>query len=400
MIEPRNSLSQPDFSNTQNAFNGKSSCRLRFTRLLFISFQSEWLMKTAQRCTDLAINWIPGSKKIIETTIFSHFCGGSNLQRCSNAADQLESNNVNVILDYAVEGGGDSTQIKQTMDNLKEAIAFASSKKNIPYVVIKITSLIDKEILEKLNHNKNLAPADLETLHNLRQHLQDICNEARNKNIGIMIDAEESWYQDMIDSLAMELITIFNKRTPIVFTTVQMYRTDRLAYLKKLISHCKETRLKLGVKLVRGAYMEKEREYAKQRGIAPIVFSTKEESDQAFDQAAEICCKNIETISLVLGTHNAHSCLLVSKWIQNHPQPEETRKKVVFAQLFGMSDNLTNNLSASGFLAAKYLPYGPVSKVLPYLMRRAEENSSISGQSGRELQLISTELARRSRASS
>ena len=224
--------------------------------------------------------------------------------------------------------------------------------------------------------------------------MREICQAAADSRIGVLVDAEESWIQNTVDALTMQMMDAFNRDRVVVYNTIQLYRHDRLAFLKHSYEAAHEKGFVLGAKLVRGAYMEKERKRADQLSYPSPIQPNKEATDRDYDLGVTFCIQHIEDIALIVASHNENSNLLAARLLEqrnlplNHPH-------VHFSQLYGMSDNITFNLAKAGCPVSKYLPFGPIKDVIPYLMRRAQENSSVSGQTGRELGLIKKELKRR-----
>jgi proline dehydrogenase len=337
---------------------------------------------------------------IIRQTIFKQFVGGETLEETSEIAKKLGEYDVQVILDYGVEAKQGEKNFDETKDQIIHNIEYAATQPNIPYISIKITGIARFGLLETLNSAPRLRSgvhdheAEDAEWNRVRDRMYDICEKAAEKNIGVLIDAEESWIQDPIDRLSVEMMEVFNRERCIVFNTIQLYRHDRLNFLKMYHSISRQRGFILGLKLVRGAYMERERARAVQMGYASPIQQDKSFTDGDFNTAVEYCIDNINEIATVIATHNEYSNLHAAELLHAKGLPHNHRH-VHFSQLYGMSDNITFNLAKAGYSVSKYLPFGPIRDVIPYLMRRAQENSSINGQTSRELLLIKSELKRR-----
>jgi len=388
------------FENTQNAFVYKSIGDLKKARFLFSVIQSPLVVNIATRATPFLMKSGLPINGIIRNTIFKQFVGGETLEDSARVTKQLGSYGVQVILDYGVEAKEGEDNFDNVTEKIIEAVEFAATQDNVPFVGIKITGIASMDLLETLNEAPRLrsgihdSESENAAWDRVRDRMYAICNAAIEKGVGILIDAEETWIQDPIDKLAFELMAIYNKEKAVVYNTYQLYRHDRLHFLK--ISHqlAKEANFILGAKLVRGAYMEKERERAHQKNYPSPIHDDKEATDVDFDAAANYCIEQKDSISMVLASHNEQSNMnIVNQMAQLGLSNNDVR--VHFSQLFGMSDHITFNLALAKYNVSKYLPYGPLQDVIPYLMRRAQENSSVNGQTNRELLLIRKELARR-----
>jgi proline dehydrogenase len=402
------------FDNTELAFKYKSAEELKKAHFLFLSMGKPWLVNFGLKVTPWAIKWkIPFTKTVIRATIFKQFVGGETLEETAAVADKLEEYHVNVILDYGVEGGHDGEPgFDQSKEEFIRVINYAATQKNIPFMSIKVTGMSRFALLEKIDTLMNagegtlmkrymkaldqLSPDEKEEWHRVRHRLMGICEVAAEKNIGVLIDAEETWIQDPVDALTILMMDTFNKTKVVVYNTLQHYRHDRLKFLKDSYEAAVERNFILGAKLVRGAYMEKERNRAAEMNYPSPIQPDKESSDRDYNEGVEFCIEHIDRIALIVASHNEYSNLLATELLQkknlplNHPH-------VHWSQLYGMSDNITFNLAHAGCSVSKYLPFGPIKDVIPYLMRRAQENSSVAGQTGRELGLIKKELKRRGR---
>ena len=386
--------------NTQIAFAYKSTAELKRARFLFSVIQSPLIVSLATKLTPALMNSGLPVNGLIRSTIFNQFVGGETLEETARVAKQLGAYGVQVILDYGVEAKEGEENFDNVTEKIMEAVEFAATQNNIPFVSIKITGIASLQLLETLNE----APRLRSGIHDseiedaawgrVKERMYAICDLASEKGLGILIDAEETWIQDPIDRLAIELMAEYNKEKVVVYNTYQLYRNDRLHFLQLSHKIAKEKNFKLGAKLVRGAYMEKERLRAKEQGVASPIHIDKEATDKDFDDAAAFCIQNKETISFILASHNEQSNLKIAQYMSekgiaaNDPH-------VHFSQLYGMSDPISFNMAKEGYNVSKYLPFGPIKDVIPYLMRRAEENSSVNGQTSRELLFIRQELARR-----
>ncbi|MBW3129077.1 proline dehydrogenase family protein [Hymenobacter profundi] len=383
------------FEDTAVAFAAKSDADLRKTYALFAAMNSPATVKAGGSLMKTALRWyIPGVKFLVKHSIFAQFCGGETIQECKPVIEELGRYNIGTILDYSVEGEGDDRSFDRTRDELLATIELAHRSKHIPFSVFKVTGVAHSAILEKKQAGKPLTPAEQASYERAHARVDAICSLAHRHGVRVFIDAEESWFQDTIDALTYEMMAKYNRESAIVWNTYQLYRHDRLEALQQAYATAKAEGYYLGGKLVRGAYMEKEGRTAAQRGYANPINPTKTATDQLYDDALRYCVDHIDRISLCAGTHNEASSLLLTELMQaRRIAPNDTR--VWFAQLYGMSDNLTYNLAHAGYNTAKYVPYGPVAAVMPYLLRRADENTAIAGQSSREFLLIQKEIARR-----
>ena len=386
--------------NTQNAFAYKSNADLRKANFLFTVIQSPLIVSIATNVTPFLMKSGLPVNGIIRSTIFKQFVGGETLEDSARVTKQLGSYGVQVILDYGVEAKDGEENFDAVTEKIIEAVEFAATEKNVPFVSVKLTGLASMNLLETLNEAPRLrsgihdSESQTAEWDRVRERMYAICDVANEKGIGILIDSEETWIQDPIDRLAIELMGVYNKEKVVVYNTYQLYRHDRLHFLK--ISHqlAVEGNFLLGVKLVRGAYMEKERERALAMNYTSPIHHDKNATDIDFDAAALYCIQNKENISLILASHNEQSNLNIVTKMQELGMSNNDNK-VHFSQLFGMSDHISFNMALENYNVSKYLPFGPIQDVIPYLMRRAQENSSVNGQTSRELLLIRKELARR-----
>ena len=399
------------FENTENAFAYKSNAELKKARFLFQSMGNAFLVKWGIRITPWAIRMKLPIKGLIRKTIFSQFVGGETLDQTAPVARKLAAYHVQAILDYGVEGGNDGEAgFDHACEEFIRVIRYAASQPNIPFISIKITGFARFELLEKLDHSLDQTPGSLMKRYaaalagfspeesaewdRVQNRMQKICAEASAKNVGVLVDAEETWIQDPVDVLSIQMMADFNKEKVSVYNTVQLYRHDRLSFLKDMLEAAELKDFVLGVKLVRGAYMEKERARALEKNYLSPIQKDKESTDQDYNAGVAFCIEHIEHIASIVASHNDYSNLYAARLLKEKGLPYD-HPHIHFSQLYGMSDHITFNLAKAGCSVSKYLPFGPIEDVIPYLMRRAEENSSLSGQTGRELAFINKELARR-----
>jgi proline dehydrogenase len=382
------------FDNTEKAFISKNDSDLIRSYRLFKIIGNPTVVKLGAIFTPLALNLHLPIRGIIKKTIYKQFVGGENIEDCNKTIEELGKFGIGTILDYSVEGKEAESDFDACCKETIETIHRAKNDKHIPFCVFKVTGLARYGLLEKVSAKKELSAEEKQEWERVRQRVHNICEEGFKNLKPIFVDAEESWIQQAIDDLVNENKEKFNKQTAIVYNTYQLYRHDRFIYLEQCIKHAKENNYHIGAKLVRGAYMEKERKRAAEMGYASPIQPDKEGSDKDYNLALELCVRNIDHVSLCAGTHNEQSSLLlVDLMAKNNIQPND--KRIYFSQLLGMSDHISYNLSLEGYNVAKYVPYGPVKEVLPYLLRRAQENTSVKGQTGRELSLIIKEKNRR-----
>jgi proline dehydrogenase len=383
-----------NFDNTEIAFRNKTNGELNQAFWLFKIISNNVLTNVGPPIANFLLNIGFPIKGAIKATIFKQFCGGETINDCEHTIEQLNLGKVGTILDYSVEGEDEEAVFDFTCEEIIRTINRADGDLRIPITVFKVTGIGRFALLEKLDAKKALTPKETEEFERVKKRCEKICAAAFNKQVPVMIDAEETWIQNTIDELALEMMTKFNKQKLIVYNTYQMYRHDKLADLEADYLIAKETGFILGVKMVRGAYMEKERKRALELGYPSPIQRDKAATDKDYDESLRFCVKNIAQIGIVCGTHNEDSSRLLTELIDENNIPHH-HKHLYFAQLLGMSDNLSFNLSDAGYNVAKYVPYGPIKAVMPYLFRRAQENTSVAGQTGRELGLISKEKARR-----
>jgi proline dehydrogenase len=380
------------FNNTEVAFAHKSNAELKKARLLFQSFNYPILIKYGPGIAASVIDVLSPVKTLIKSTLFAQFCGGESIEDCAKAISSLTANKIGTILDYSVEGEETEVVFDYTCEEVIRTIVKASEdRKNIPFSVFKTTGIGRMGLLTKVNAGESINEAEQAEFARVKDRFSRICKAASDYDVRLFVDAEDSWIQDVIDNLTYDAMVLYNKEKAIIFNTVQCYRTGRVAHIQRKLS---ELDCYLGFKLVRGAYMEKERERALKMGYESPIQPNKEGSDKEYNDAIALCVEHIDRVSICAGTHNEDSALYLVDLMEKkniakfHPH-------IYFAQLLGMSDHISFNLAHAGYNVAKYVPYGPVKAVLPYLSRRAQENSSVKGQVGRELSLISQELKRR-----
>ena len=380
------------FDNTENAFKAKSDNDLNRSYWLFKLIGNPWLVKMGATAAPLALSL--GFKSIFKKTIFKQFVGGENISECSKTVSELGKYNVGTILDYSVEGKESEADFDACCKETIETIHRAKNDNNIPFCVFKVTGLARLVLLEKVSANKPLNSEETKEWDSVKQRVNKICKAAHDADKPLFIDAEESWIQQAIDDLADANMALYNKEKAIVYNTFQLYRKDRYNFLKLSFEKAKSKNYFLGAKLVRGAYMEKERARAIEKNYPSPIQDTKENSDKDYDAALEFCVAHIERIGLCAGTHNEKSSMYLAELMEKYNLAKED-KRIYFSQLLGMSDHISFNLSLNNYNVAKYVPYGPIKEVLPYLIRRAQENTSVKGQTGRELNLIMKEKTRR-----
>lgn len=399
------------FDNTEFAFEYKTSKQLKKARFLFTSMAMPWLVKLGIRLTPWAIKSGLPVKGLIRKTIFAQFVGGETLEETAVVAKKLGQYNVKVILDYGVEGGDDGEQgFEHATEEFIRVINYAGTQPNTPFMSVKVTGLARFGLMEKMDAMMHASEGTLmkrylkaindlpveerEEWHRVRHRLMRISETAAGKGVGVLIDAEETWIQDPVDALTILMMDTFNKDRCVVYNTLQHYRVDRLDFLRDSYNAAVERNFILGAKLVRGAYMEKERKRAAEMGYPSPIQPDKESCDRDYDAGVAFCIQHIDRIALIVASHNEYSNLYATKLMQEKGLPLD-HPHIHWSQLYGMSDNITFNLAHAGCSVSKYLPFGPIKDVIPYLMRRAQENTSVGGQTSRELALIRKELERR-----
>ena len=383
-----------NFDNTEIAFESRKNAELKKAHFLFSAMGNPWMSSIGIKLTQFAFKVYLPIKGIVKSTIFNHFCGGETLEEADTTAKSLNKYGVAVIMDYGVEGKSEESEFEKTTESFLKTLDFSHGKDYIPFISLKVTGFARFELLEKVHEREILTVEENAEYQRVKTRIDKICGQAAKYGKMILIDAEESWIQQPVDDLADEMMAKYNQSEVIVFNTFQLYRHDRLEFLK--MSHVKalDQKYKLGAKLVRGAYIEKERQRALDKGYPSPIQASKEDTDSDYNKAAEYCMLHLDSIKLFIGTHNELSCMKAAQLMEQLNVPHHS-EKVHFSQLYGMSENISFNLAKENFRVSKYLPYGPVQDVIPYLMRRAQENTSVAGQTGRELALIKKELQRR-----
>ncbi len=388
------STKELSFNNTQIAFGHKPYADLRFSILMFRLMQSEVFVKYSTFLAQIALKLRLPINPIVKATVFRQFCGGETIQECNSAIVDLGKANIGAILDYSVEGADDEATFESTTEELLRNSDKAKESPQIPVTCLKMTGIARFALLEKVSAQEDLLPAEKQEYARVVHRFKAICERAYTNDVPVYVDAEESWIQPAIDRLVESMMRQYNSKRAIVFTTLQMYRHDKYDHLVKLIIEGKREGFIPGVKFVRGAYLEKENHRAKALGYPTPMQPDKESTDRDFDKAIRKSVENIDFIEICAGTHNEASSMKLAQLMEvlelpaNHPH-------IYFSQLFGMSDHISYNLSNAGFNVSKYLPYGPVKATMPYLIRRAEENTAIAGQMGKELGLLLMEKQRR-----
>lgn len=382
------------FNNTEVAFAVKSDKELKRAKFLFEMIASPTMVKIGTGLTKLALNLHLPVKGIIRSTVFDHFCGGETEEECLTVVNKMYAKGVSSVLDYSVEGKEEEKEFDKAVQVTLKTIEYAKSNAGIPIVVFKPTGFGRFELYEKLGEGKPFTEAEQKEWDRVVERYDLVCRTSYENNIIILIDAEHSWMQDAADDLIEEMMSRYNKEKAIVFGTLQMYRWDRLDYLKKLHQRAKEKGFHIGMKVVRGAYMEVEAARAKEKGYKNPICESKEATDINYNSAIAYMMEHIDEMGIFAGTHNEESSLNLMNLAKQKGLVINDRR-IWFGQLYGMSDNISFNLGNKGYNVAKYLPFGPVRDVMPYLIRRAEENTSVAGQTGRELSLINKEIKRR-----
>ena len=386
-----------DFTNTEVAFKMKTKNDLRQSKLLFATLSSPQVVQTLKGLTLASLFLKLPIKGIVKATVFRQFCGGESVEECQPQIDRLAEGNVQAILDYSVEGKAEEADFDRTLETTLDTIRFAQNNPGVPFGVFKPTGVGAIEWYEKVSLKQELSAEESESWARVLARWEKIFMLASEMKIPVMIDAEESWIQPVVDELAFRFMAKYNTQTPIVYNTAQLYRHDRLEQLKMALARAKEEGFIYGVKIVRGAYMEKERKRAEAKGYTDPIQPNKAATDRDYNAALELILSNLEHMAVVVGTHNEASIELAATLMTKHSIAFDSQR-VYVAQLFGMSDHISFNAANSGLNVAKYLPFGPVKDVLPYLFRRAEENTAVEGQTGRELGLLTKELDRRKNA--
>ncbi|MBK6938036.1 MAG: proline dehydrogenase family protein [Chitinophagaceae bacterium] len=401
------------FENTEFAFQYKPNNELNRAKLLFTFMSKPWLVKIGARMAPWALRVGLPVKGIIRKTIFKQFVGGETLEETAQVAKKLGEYNVKIILDYGVEGKEGEENFDNARDMFVKVIEYAATQPNIPYMSVKVTGFARFALLEKMNDMMaaregtlmqrfektvaDMSQEDRDEWGRVYQRVNKVCETAALHNIGVSIDAEETWITDPLDALTIIMMSTYNKGRIIVYNTLQMYRHDRLQFLLDSYDAAVEKDFILGSKLVRGAYMEKERRRAAEKGYPSPIQPDKESTDRDYNAGVKFCIDNISRVALMVASHNEYSNMYAADLLMERGLPL-SHPYVHWSQLYGMSDNITFNLAKAGCSVSKYLPFGPIKDVISYLMRRAQENTSVKGQTSREMNLINTECARRKKA--
>lgn len=382
------------FENTEVAFSLKSDSELERAYFLFKMISHQPLVRIGTAATHFALKAHLPVEGLIRATVFDHFCGGVNEDDCLPVIDKMYEKGVSSVLDFSVEGKEIESHFDAAMEKTLKIIKFADDRKSMPIAVFKPTGFGRFHLYQKKGEGKPFTPEEQIEWNKVVERFDKVCKLAKEKNVEILIDAEQSWMQNAADELCEMMMRKYNTGMPIVYNTLQLYRWDRLDYLKSLHEKAKKDGFTIGIKIVRGAYMEKERQRAEENGYESPICATKEATDRNFDETQDYILRNLDTISLFIGTHNEQSCYLAMEMMEDL-NISKSDNRVWFGQLYGMSDQISFNLAAHGYNVTKYVPFGPVKDVMPYLIRRAEENTSVAGQTNRELILLKTEKQRR-----
>jgi len=383
-----------DFQDTETAFADKTDAELKEKYRLFKMLNSPFLNSIGTRIAKFALSAGLPVKGMIKSTIFEQFCGGETIDECNRVIEKLGGSGIGTILDYAIEGKTKEAEFDATKDEIIRTIERAKDDPNIPFSVFKVTGIAPLGTLERLSAKKRLDAKSQAKAERIHSRFEEICRHAYSVQQPILIDAEYSWHQDAVDRMATEMMEKFNRETPIVFNTIQLYRNDRLQYLRNARKEASKNGYWYGAKLVRGAYMEVERERAQEKGYQSPIHPDKASTDEDYNAAVEYCLKHLGEIAFVNGTHNEDSAMLLARRMSELGLPED-HPRVFFSQLYGMGDNISYALAKRGYNVSKYVPYGPVEDAVPYLIRRAEENTSAAGHMSRQLEMITRELKRR-----
>jgi proline dehydrogenase len=382
------------FNDTKVAFALKSDTELDRAYFLFKMIANEPLVRIGTAVTNFALKAHLPVDGLIRATVFDHFCGGVNEVDCLTVVDKLYTKGVSSVLDYSVEGKEEEAQFDAALEMTLKTVEFAKERQAIPFAVFKPTGLGRLDLYEKVGAKVTLSPAEEIEWKKVKNRFELICKTAHEKDVALLIDAEESWMQDAADDLVEEMMRKYNKEKVVVFNTLQLYRWDRMEYLKKLHERAKSDGFYIGMKLVRGAYMEKENSRAEDSGYPTPICASKQATDDNYNAAVDYMMKHIDSMAIFAGTHNEESSYKLMEMQQSNGIAKDD-KRIWYGQLYGMSDNISYNLASHGYNVAKYLPFGPVRDVMPYLIRRAEENTSVAGQTSRELNLLKIERDRR-----
>ena len=382
------------FENTATAFALKTDSELERAYFLFKMIANEPLVRIGTAVTNFAIKAHLPVEGLIRATVFDHFCGGVNEDDCLPLIHKMFEKRVCAVLDYSVEGKEEEVQFDLAMEKILQILSFIKEKKAVPFAVFKPTGFGRFALYKKVNNRKDLSYKEKKEWSRVISRFDAVCKKAYNLGVALLIDGEESWIQDAADDIVEDMMVKYNTEKVIVYNTLQMYRWDRLDYLKKLEQRAIDKNFKMGIKVVRGAYMEKENDRAKEKGYPTPICSSKQATDNNFNALIAYMLEHLDRMVIFSGTHNEESCYTLMQ-LMNENNIDNNDNRIWFGQLYGMSDHISFNLAANGYNVAKYLPYGPVRDVMPYLIRRAEENTSVAGQTNRELALLKSERKRR-----
>lgn len=382
------------FDNTEIALRHKTDRELTKAYWMFKLIAWPWMVVLGRRLVDLALTLRIPVHWALRWNVFEHFCGGETIEACTATVEALDAHGVGTILDFSVEGKESDADFERNFQEILETADAASGDERVPFCVFKVSGIARHELLIKVSEGSNLDERETAEFDAVVKRINAICKRASDGGTYTLIDAEESWIQPVIDRVTLKMCRAYNQDRVVVFNTYQLYRPDRLQALRDDLGSARVEGFHLGVKLVRGAYMEKERDRAHEKGYPSPIQPDKPATDRDFDAALAECAEHIEQLAVCVGTHNEASSITMTQLMGEHGI-EKSDARVYFAQLLGMSDHISFNLAAQGYNVAKYVPYGPLREVVPYLIRRAQENTSVAGQTGRELQLIEDERARR-----
>lgn len=384
------------FDDLHVAYADKSNKDLNRAYLLFSLIKSPFLTKLLTKIVKFSIRIGLPIQYIIKATVYRQFCGGTTIHDSKQVVAKLWKSKIGTILDFSAEGKDTTKDFERAKNEILQTILKSKQEESIPFAVFKPTAVASPILLEKISHKETLSAVELQEKQEAYNRIQEICQSAFDHQVPLFVDAEESWLQDPIDEIVLSMMRKFNLQKAWIFNTLQMYRTDRLAYLEEIHAIAKEEGFFIGIKLVRGAYHAQEMERSEKLQLPCPVHIVKQNTDNDYNLAQKFCVEHLDRIAFCSGTHNEESAAYLTALIQQH-NIDKNDKRIIFSQLLGMSDHISYNLAKNGFNIAKYVPYGPVKDVIPYLIRRAEENTSIAGQMGRELSNIIKEQERRKR---
>ena len=386
-----------DFDRLEVAFQAKTDRELKKRHFIFSTMKYPWMVKVGTKLTKLSLNLHLPVQGLIKSTIFDIFCGGETIEGCQRSSNELAAFKIGAIFDYSVEGETSEEGFEATTEEILRTVEQAATMEYIKVAAFKITGLASFDLLAKIHDSEELSQEQQQAWERVQERVNRICSLAHQRGVSVLIDAEETWIQKPIDILTMQMMMRYNREKVLIYYTFQMYCHAMLENLKEKHKHAKDNNYRLGAKLVRGAYMEKERQRAEEKGYIDPIQPNKESTDRDYDAAMEYCIGNINEIGLFSGSHNEESNYKLTLIMDKYGlKPNDYR--VSFGQLYGMSDHISFNLAHEGYNVIKYVPYGPLKSTIPYLIRRAEENTSVKGQSGRELSLLTAEIKRRNRA--